>query len=111
MWKNVGERLRKSFLTKIKIEENGCWTWLGAINKRSGYGAMKVEGVYRSAHCVAFFLKHGTYPKHNGTHSCDNIRCVNWDHIEDKTQSENLFDSAQRGRLKDRRKRGKSSYK
>lgn len=95
---NTGEQLRRSFLAKIKVEENGCWAWLGSTNSRSGYGAIRVNGILEKAHRVAYFLKHGTYPKHNGTHTCDNIKCVNWDHIEDKTQSENLFDCSIRDR-------------
>lgn len=68
-----------------RTERDGeCCIWVGAKHVQ-GYGMMRQEGVMRSVHSVVAELKYGYKPdKYHGkrvTRTCDNIDCVNPDHI------------------------------
>lgn len=69
----------------------GCWDWLGS--DRSGYGRLWQPGVRKHlrAHRFAYQLLVGPIP--DGMvldHLCRNKGCVNPDHLEPVTQSENI---------------------
>jgi hypothetical protein len=71
-------------------EKDGCWLWLGTVSQQ-GYGKMKVGGVTRRVHRVAYELYVGPIP--TGLvldHLCRVRNCVNPDHLEAVTQHENL---------------------
>lgn len=80
--------------TRIRIEENGCWTWLGA-KSRGGYGNMdwKGSGVPNTTvvHRIVWFWTHGKFPPAGLQldHLCRNRACCNPDHLEPVTQLEN----------------------
>ena len=81
---------------------NTCWLWTGALNEH-GYGvvAMGADHSPRNelAHRVSWALKHGPIPP--GVmilHRCDNPPCVRDEHLFDGSQSDNMKDSAQKGR-------------
>ena len=71
--------------------EGDCRLWLGAKHVQ-GYGMMRQDGVMRSVHSVVAELKYGVKPtKYTGTRvtrTCDNVDCVNPDHIVIKPASE-----------------------
>lgn len=80
-----------------------CLEWQGSITNK-GYGT---AGVYtpktrekRSGliHRRVYELVHGTVPA-VVMHICDNPRCVNPKHLAGGTQSKNIQDSADKGRL------------
>lgn len=70
-------------LIRRLVHVNGdCWIWTGAADQR-GYGYLKVEGVCRWAHRVAFAAFKG--PLKGGLevhHTCHNTRCCNPAHLE-----------------------------
>lgn len=81
--------------------ETGCWTWQKYTRK--GYGRCMRDGRLQSAHIWYWEQKHGPKPAgldldhtcHNGTgcaggHGCIHRRCVNPDHLELATRSENV---------------------
>lgn len=75
-----------------KTEREGdCRLWVGAKHVQ-GYGMMRQDGVMRSVHSVVAELKYGRKPtKYGGervTRTCDNVDCVNPDHIVIKSASE-----------------------
>jgi len=80
-----------------------CWLWTGGDDGRSaigeGYGKFLFHGVYRRAHRVSYMLTHG--PIHEGKcimHKCDTPRCVNPDHLQPGTLSQNMQDMISKGR-------------
>ena len=79
-----------------------CIEWTGALNK-DGYGKFMVgpHGKQRTfnAHRWAYEQHHGSVPPLL-RHKCDNPRCVNVDHLEPGTQSDNVHDAMKRGRRK-----------
>lgn len=85
------------FWSKVK-KTNKCWIWLGAKNNK-GYGRFRINGGPKYSHRVAFFLKHGKWPK-NGLHLCDNPPCVrvSLGHVYDGSLSQNTRDAIVRGR-------------
>ena len=67
----------------------GCKIWVGALND-SGYGRVKIGYKFRRAHIVAWEQKHGKVPDgYVLDHLCRVRCCINPDHLEVVTQSEN----------------------
>jgi hypothetical protein len=71
--------------------EGDCRLWVGGKHVQ-GYGMMRQNGVMRSVHSVVAELKYGRKPtKYGGervTRTCDNVDCVNPDHIVIKSASD-----------------------
>jgi hypothetical protein len=93
------------FWEKVSPEPmSGCWLWAGGVT-RDGYGKLALflgrgarpKQKHVTAHRYSFFLRHGRWPV-NGLHSCAVPACVNWDHITDGTQAENVRQCHERGR-------------
>lgn len=85
---------------------DGCWNWLGTKHNL-GYGLLFLrkrpngssDRAY--AHRFSYELAKGKIP--NGLyvcHKCDNPNCVNPDHLFVGTQSDNMTDCSQKGRLR-----------
>lgn len=80
------------WLMKWVIPEpnSGCWLWTGTVNP-GGYGCVGFHKKTRGAHKVSYLLKHGTIPDGMDLdHLCRVRSCVNPDHLEPVTRSENL---------------------
>lgn len=68
----------------------GCWLWAGALNS-SGYGQFRINGVRLTAHTAAYTLLRGPLPPGLVLdHLCRVRHCVNPDHLEPVTVSENI---------------------
>ena len=96
------------FLTKVIKCENGCWEWTGCKrSKRSGYGALKVNGKMYPAHRLAYQLWNGEIPVGMVVrHKCDNPPCVNPEHLEIGSYKDNTNDMMARGRASVGEKQG-----
>lgn len=74
-----------------KVDAVGvCWEWTGYVNPK-GYGNYRRGGRTHWVHRLAWELLVGPIP--DGLeidHLCRNRRCVNPDHLEPVTRSENL---------------------
>lgn len=74
---------------RFVVKGDGCWEWIGA--KVRGYGYFRLGGKQRKAHRVAYELLVGPIP--DGLtidHLCQNKGCVNPEHMEPVSVSENL---------------------
>jgi hypothetical protein len=68
-----------------------CREWSGRKSK-DGYGERFYKGKKRLAHRVAFFEKHGYWPK-EVAHKCHNRACIRPSHLKDATHTENVRES------------------
>lgn len=87
---NDVNRLRASWVRKIEIThvegvdaEGPCWLWRGAIDKRSGYGRVLVDGKCGYLHRVTYEAFVGPIDKGLHTdHLCRQRACCNPAHLE-----------------------------
>lgn len=86
--KTASERFR----SKVKINsESGCWEWQGGVTG-SGYGYFWHKGRMQRAHRVVFMLN--GYQLDDSKcldHLCRNRRCVNPQHLEEVSFTENIL--------------------
>jgi hypothetical protein len=57
----MDDRTLARFMSKVEVQPNGCWRWLGKLN-RQGYGYFWLDGKSRFAHRVSFEHFHGPIP-------------------------------------------------
>lgn len=85
----------EAFISKYKVDEQThCWNWTAAYD-RQGYGRLKSK----CAHRVSYELFIDTIPKGMWVlHKCDNVKCVNPDHLFLGTHQDNVNDKMSKGR-------------
>lgn len=75
--------------------ESACWVWIGSKSESnySGlfYGSFYLDGKRVKAHRVSFELVKGPIGDLELDHLCRNTLCVNPDHLEPVTRSENVL--------------------
>ena len=80
---------------------NECWIWNGT-KLSSGYGIVPPTGTRKRmmAHRYSYLYTHGgdITPGEEIRHKCDVRACVNPDHLEVGTKTENMRDMISRGR-------------
>lgn len=77
---------RRDYLNSYQLGFGGCWIYTGSINNR-GYGTVLGRGAHRYFYTALV----GAIPQGMQLdHLCRTRACVNPDHLEPVTQSENL---------------------
>lgn len=82
---------REKILSRISVDENGCWNWTRYIDS-AGYGRITVNMRVIRAHILSYRVFVGDIP--NGLeldHLCRNRKCCNPDHLEAVTRKVNLL--------------------
>lgn len=87
------------FWQKVSIgKPTDCWLWVGAKKPR-GYGNVRRNKVYTTAHRVSWELNFGAIPDGMQVqHSCDNPSCCNPYHLMLGTVVSNFVDMVKKGR-------------
>lgn len=75
-----------------------CWLWLGRCYE-DGRARIKLNGRLYVTARISYFLEHGIDPSNGKVlHTCDNVRCVNPEHLWLGSQYENVMDMVEKGR-------------
>ena len=86
-------RLQPYIIIKVEPKTSGCWIWTGSKNRR-GYGVLHAGWLGCSslgAHRAAYEAFREPIPSGlEIDHLCRNKSCVNPDHLETVTRSENV---------------------
>ena len=87
-------------LLMYKVQEDGCWKWIGPTCANGRYGrvtgAKQIKMAHRKAYEDAFGkIAHGMCV----CHACDNSLCVNPEHLFLGSHSDNMRDAAKKHRL------------
>ena len=92
------QRRIELFKSHVLIDSNGCWIYQTKPNI-SGYCTASIDSKSMGAHRASYILFKGDIPKGLVVdHLCNVKRCVNPDHLEAKTQAENLKRAPKWGR-------------
>ena len=96
------EQIKKSLEGKYDInKETGCWEWkLSTAGK--GYGQLRIRGLSEYgayAHRFSYLAYKGDIPKGMCVcHTCDNMKCINPEHLFLGDHKANLQDMKAKGR-------------
>lgn len=93
------ELMNRRFWSKVaKGKKHECWLWKGA-KKPSGYGNIRRNKKYTTAHRLAWEITFGQIPADMQIqHSCDNRSCCNPSHLMLGTVMSNYIDMVKKGR-------------
>lgn len=77
-----------------------CLEWTASAKCKQGYGGFTLNGVTELAHRVAWWIRFGVWPSKLLLHKCDNVKCVDTEHLFEGTDADNAADRESKGRGK-----------
>jgi hypothetical protein len=84
----VGDPLKR-LMSRVTKSKGSCWIWNGALVR--GYGVINIDRKTEYVHRVVYEASGRKFNKKlTIDHKCRNTRCVNPDHLEPVTRSENI---------------------
>lgn len=78
---------------------SGCWNWTGSLTS-NGYGKLVIAKKPKRAHRISYELHVGPIGLFHVCHKCDNIKCINPEHLFLGTPKDNMQDCIKKGRNK-----------
>lgn len=95
--RKVGATLAQR-IERLSIPEpnTGCWFWIGS--DANGYGKLKIDGRFITAHRVSFEAFNGPVNGMQVLHRCDQPLCVNPEHLFLGSRADNMADMSRKGR-------------
>lgn len=83
------DMLPANFAAKVRVDDDGCWIWTGALQSR-GYGSIAHAGKVHSTHRLAYELLVGPIPSGlTIDHLCFHKECCNPKHLEPVSRAVN----------------------
>jgi hypothetical protein len=102
----IAHHVVEDFWSQVNVgKEAECWEWIGedwykGLKGMYGVARSVVSGKKTTAHRVAWELTNGPIPKGLfALHKCDNKPCCNPNHLFIGTQSDNIQDASNKGRM------------
>lgn len=97
--KKIIRPVKDRFLEKVKLNKNGCWEWIKSRHHGNRYGIFRFGKKTITAHRMSWIIHFNKIPKGMCVlHKCDNVLCVNPEHLFIGTQLENIKDRHHKGR-------------
>jgi hypothetical protein len=99
--------IMKRLFERTKIDDNGCWIWQEG-KATDGYGQTRIGAdTTRLVHRIMYREAYGDFDrKMLICHKCDTPACCNPDHLFIGTNSDNVRDAANKGRMAKGKKNG-----
>lgn len=96
----VSEKFVERFWRYVqKSSPNKCWKWVGAISGNK-YGSFWNGERQIKAHRFSYIIHNGKIPSNLIVmHKCDNMVCVNPNHLQLGTNKDNIQDALTKGRM------------
>lgn len=90
------QSVTERFRNKV-VKGKSCWVWAAGVS--GGYGTFSVNGQMVAAHRYSYEQANGPIPDGMKVcHHCDNMLCVNPEHLFVGTQGDNMRDMRAKGR-------------
>lgn len=94
----VQGEIRKRLRDNSQPSDSGCLVWTGRLFSSNGRACLTLGRRNHGAHRLAFALAKGFIGEAKVLHTCDNVICINPDHLWLGTSKDNSKDMVAKGR-------------